>query len=207
MKRSEINRAIESMVALAEQMRFEFPPFAHFTAEQWRGCGADYDEIRRAGLGWDITDFGKGDFARCGLTLFTVRNGVHDDPNSKPYCEKIMRVGEGQVTPMHFHWKKTEDIINRGGGNLVCEVHRATQDETLSDEAVTLSMDGRTRQVPAGSQLVLSPGESITLTPYVYHAFWGETGKGPVLVGEVSTVNDDAHDNRFLEELPRFPGH
>jgi D-lyxose ketol-isomerase len=22
----------------------------------------------------------------------------------------------------------------------------------------------------------------------------------------VSTVNDDAHDNRFLEELPRFPG-
>ena len=39
----------------------------------------------------------------------------------------------------------------------------------------------------------------------MYHAFWGAAGTGSVLVGEVSRVNDDARDNRFLEPLPRFP--
>lgn len=28
---------------------------------------------------------------------------------------------------------------------------------------------------------------------------------GTVLAGEVSRVNDDTNDNRFLEPLPRFP--
>ncbi len=36
-------------------------------------------------------------------------------------------------------------------------------------------------------------------------SFIGETGKGKVLVGEVSAVNDDHTDNRFLEKLGRFP--
>ncbi len=59
------------------------------------------------------------------------------------------------------------------------------------------------RTVAAGSVIVLSPGESITLLPYCYHSFWGleET----VLVGEVSTVNDDNTDNRFYEPIGRFP--
>jgi hypothetical protein len=164
------------------------------------------DEIRVAGLGWDVTDFGRGDFAKCGLTLFTVRNGRHDEPNSKPYCEKIMLVREDQLTPMHFHWKKTEDIINRGGGNLVVKVYMASKDERLDDATVTISADGKRLQLPAAGELVLRPGESVTLTPYLYHAFWGQPGHGMVLVGEVSTVNDDAHDNRFLDGLPRYPG-
>ncbi|MCB9850724.1 MAG: D-lyxose/D-mannose family sugar isomerase [Phycisphaerales bacterium] len=206
MKRSEINQAIEHMIGFADGLHFKLPPFGHFTPGDWQTCGAAYDEIRRAGLGWDVTDFGKGDFAKCGLTLFTVRNGVLNDADSKTYCEKIMLVLEEQLTPMHFHWKKTEDIINRGGGNLICQVHRANNEERLGSDEVVVSMDGCEKHVPAGSKLVLKPGESVTLTPYVYHAFWGEPGKGPVLVGEVSTVNDDANDNRFLDELPRYPG-
>jgi D-lyxose ketol-isomerase len=49
----------------------------------------------------------------------------------------------------------------------------------------------------------LSPGESITLPAYLYHRFWAEDGV--CLVGEVSKVNDDNKDNRFLDELGRFP--
>jgi D-lyxose ketol-isomerase len=206
MKRSEINQAIRDMLALLERYHFKLPGFAHFAPQDWKAKGPEFDEIRQAGLGWDITDFGKGDFARVGLTLFTVRNGRLNVPDSKTYCEKIMMVGEGQVTPMHFHWQKTEDIINRGGGNLVCELHRAAPDEKLSDAPVVVSVDGERRELPPGGKVVLRPGESVTLTPYLYHAFWGEPGKDRVLVGEVSTVNDDARDNRFLEELPRFPG-
>jgi D-lyxose ketol-isomerase len=51
----------------------------------------------------------------------------------------------------------------------------------------------------------LSPGESIALYQGLYHKFYGEPGKGKVLVGEVSAVNDDHTDNRFHEELGRFP--
>lgn len=51
----------------------------------------------------------------------------------------------------------------------------------------------------------LSPGESICLEQGVYHRFYGEPGKGKVLVGEVSMVNDDASDNRFYEPVGRFP--
>jgi len=206
MKRSEINAAIQRMLDFAQSLRFQLPPFAHWSPDAWLTRGHEYDDIRKARLGWDITDFGKGNFSACGLTLFTVRNGRHGDSATKPYCEKIMLVLEDQLTPMHFHWKKTEDIINRGGGNLICKVCRASRDEQLADEPVTVSIDGRTCTVPGGHEFTLTPGESITLCPYQYHAFWGEKGKGPVLVGEVSTVNDDAADNRFLEKLPRFPG-
>ena len=115
MKRSEINRYVrEALVFLAEH-RFALPEWATWTPAMWADCGDACREIRDNALGWDVTDFGKGDFAREGLTLFTLRNGnpPHD---RKPYCEKIMVVREGQATPMHFHWHKMEDIINRGGG-------------------------------------------------------------------------------------------
>ncbi len=194
------------MIEFADSFRFHLPPFAHWTPEDWQRKGSECDEIRAAALGWDVADFGSGDFARQGLTLFTIRNGVHDRADTKPYCEKLMMVCENQLTPMHFHWKKTEDIINRGGGNLICKVYQADQDERPADTKVAVAMDGRTLEVQPGTELVLEPGESITLTPYLYHSFWGAEGTGNVLVGEVSAVNDDANDNRFLEKLPRFPG-
>jgi D-lyxose ketol-isomerase len=106
---------------------------------------------------------------------------------------------------MHFHWAKTEDIINRGGGNLVVRLHNADPDDNLADTEVKVSTDGVVRRVPAGGEIILHPGESITLTPRLYHTFWGEPGKGKVLVGEVSTVNDDSNDNRFHQEIGRFP--
>ena len=108
----------------------------------------------------------------------------------------------GQVTPLHFHWTKMEDIINRGGGNLVFELFNATEDEKLADTDVQIEQDGLKKVINAGETLVLKPGESLTLAPYLYHKFYGS--KSTVMVGEVSMVNDDAHDNRFLE-AGRFP--
>lgn len=39
--------------------------------------------------------------------------------------------------------------------------------------------------------------------PGLYHEFCAEGGT--VLIGEVSAVNDDTTDNRFTEEVGRFP--
>jgi hypothetical protein len=202
MKRSQINAMIRNADAFFAEHRFHLPPFAHWTPDQWRSKGPDVREIVQRRLGWDVTDFNQGDFHRTGLLLFTVRNGDASDPGSKPYAEKIMMVGVDQVTPLHFHWHKTEDIINRGGGKLVVQLYNASPDEGLANTPVTVSTDGVQRTVPAGGSVVLSPGESITLQPYCYHAFWG--AEGTVLVGEVSAVNDDTSDNRFLEPLPRY---
>jgi D-lyxose ketol-isomerase len=122
----------------------------------------------------------------------------------KPYAEKIMIVEEEQVTPMHFHWAKMEDIINRGGGCLVVQVYNSTSEETLSDTPVKVALDGVEKTVPAGTKLRLAPGESITVPRGLFHSFWGEKGSGTVLVGEVSQVNDDNTDNRFLVAAGRF---
>jgi hypothetical protein len=111
--------------------------------------------------------------------------------------------GEDQETPLHFHWNKTEDIINRGGGNLALELFMATTDDKLSFEPVSVSIDGVATKVKAGELLILTPGKSICLKPRVYHRFYGQKGK--VLIGEVSVVNDDANDNRFYETIGRFP--
>ena len=107
---------------------------------------------------------------------------------------------------MHFHCGKMEDIINRGGGNVLIRVYNSTQNEDLDRTSdVCVHLDGRSLVVPAGTQLRLTPGESIAIQPYLYHDFSVEPGGGPVLLGEVSQCNDDHSDNRFYEPVGRFP--
>ena len=206
MKRSEINAIMRDASDFIRQSGFYLPPFAYWTPADWASKGDSAREIVENQLGWDITDFGHGNYAKDGLFLFTVRNGNPENlktMSGKLYCEKIMIVDVNQRTPMHFHWNKVEDIINRGGGKLAIKLFNSTSDERLADTDVTVSTDGLTHVLKAGDTLVLSPGESITLPSRLYHEFWGEERR--TLVGEVSLVNDDRTDNRFYEPVGRFP--
>ncbi|THB77573.1 MAG: D-lyxose/D-mannose family sugar isomerase [Desulfobulbaceae bacterium] len=207
MKRSEINKFINEARVLFETHKFHLPPFAYWSPEQWQGVGSEAAEIRENGLGWDVTDYGLGRYEHTGLLLFTIRNGNYRLKSRYPkgYAEKIMMVREAQITPWHFHWNKREDIINRGGGNLVIELYRADDQERFSDQSFGVSVDGVEQEVVPGGKVILEPGQSICLEPYVYHTFYGQTGGGSVMVGEVSDVNDDSNDNRFYEKLGRFP--
>jgi hypothetical protein len=206
MKRSEINAIMQKADDFIHSRGFYLPPFAYWTPEAWMEKGPEASEIVDNKLGWDITDFGKGDFSSLGLFLFTIRNGNIQGLQTlkgKLYAEKIMVVEDGQVTPMHFHWKKMEDIINRGGGDLLIQLYNSTTDEQLDEKhAVLVSVDGLRRTIKPGDIIRLTPGESICLEQYCYHKFWGQ---GCVLVGEVSLVNDDQQDNRFYEPIGRFP--
>jgi D-lyxose ketol-isomerase len=207
MKRSEINEILKTNVKFISDMKFHLPPFAFWGKQEWKDKDERYNEIRDAMLGWDITDFGYGDFKRIGLLMFTIRNGGLNDPRyPKPYAEKLLISEENQVTPYHYHYQKMEDIINRGGGNLLVQVYNSTPEGMLDKESmVMVYKDGFCDKVSAGTIIRLTPGESITLQPRLYHSFWGEEGTGKVLIGEVSKVNDDRVDNHFLESTGRFP--
>ncbi|HIE4664090.1 TPA: D-lyxose/D-mannose family sugar isomerase [Escherichia coli] len=206
MKRSAINDILGHTRQFFSQHDVHLPPFASFSPAQWQQLDtAAWEEVFDLKLGWDVTAFGRNNFAAHGLTLFTLRNGsAKGMPYVKCYAEKIMHVRDAQVTPMHFHWRKREDIINRGGGNLIVELWNADSNEQTADSDITVVIDGCRQKHTAGTQLRLSPGESICLPPGLYHSFCAETGFGDVLVGEVSSVNDDDHDNHFLQPLDRY---
>lgn len=201
MKRSEINAIIKEARTFFASQNFNLPQWIDWSEEEWKTKGTECAEIKRNGLGWDVTDFATGNFNEIGLTAITVRNG-NLKYDRKTYCEKLMMVRVNQVTPIHFHWKKMEDIINRAGGDLCMKLWKADEAEALTNEDVVVQIDGVTTTVKAGELLRLKPGASISFEPYVYHTFWAEGA--PCMVGEVSTVNDDENDNRFLEPLGRF---
>ena len=207
MKRSEINNAIRWAADLMKAYHISLPEYAGWSVEQWKHRAPETALIRQLMLGWDITDFGCGDFDRIGTVLYTVRNGSDTDPGAGvPYCEKYLIMKEGQRLPKHYHVSKTEDIINRGGGNVLIRVYNSLPDEEIDYEPpVVVHKDGCEMTVPAGTQVKLTPGESIHIYQGMYHDFSVEPGTGAVLMGEVSQCNDDNNDNRFNPPSGRFP--
>ena len=202
MKRSEINRYINEAKDFFAKHQFHLPVWVDWAPAEWATKGEECEEIRRNQLGWDVTDFATGKFEEIGLTLVTIRNG-NVKYDKKTYCEKIMFVRENQVTPTHFHWKKMEDIIHRGGGTFCVRLWKADENEQPTDAPCSVQIDGVTTVIPAGEVLRLYPGQSISFEPYMYHEFWSEGGHS--MIGEVSTVNDDENDNRFLQSPGRYP--
>lgn len=205
MKRSEINKLMREALEFINEHKFCLPEYVTWTYDEWKTKDpAEYFEIKENMLGWDITDFGSGDFSKIGLLLITLRNGNLNDPKYvKPYAEKLMIVEDGQVTPYHYHWQKMEDIINRGGGNLMIKCYNSDSEGNMLNTPVVIFSDGRKYTADAGELITIRPGSSITLPTGQYHTFWAEGGK--TLVGEVSRVNDDNTDNRFYEKVGRFP--
>jgi D-lyxose ketol-isomerase len=205
-KRSEINAIMEEAAAFIASFGYVLPPFASWTPDEMRARRGDVAPLIAARLGWDVTDYGLGDFARTGLFLFTARNGRQadlKDGGGMCYAEKIMISREDQLSPMHRHWLKAEDIVNRGGATLAIELYGSAPDGSFDVTAGgTVCCDGLRRAFAPGEVLRLAPGESVTLMPGDWHAFWGEGGD--VLIGEVSTVNDDETDNWFRDPVGRF---
>lgn len=220
MKRSEINEIIQYTMDKIESQLFPFPEFAYYGEEDWKNVGTDQLEIIENMLGWDITDFGTGDFSKTGLTIFVYRNGNFHQPEKygKPYAEKLLYMRDGQEMPFHYHWYKIEDVINRGGGELEITFYNSTPEDfadvdgavagkegQFADTMIEISRDGRVVTLPPGGKMILKPGESVTIKPGVYHSWKALEGKGDVILFEVSRMNDDNVDNRFKVVGGRFP--
>lgn len=206
MKRSEVNATLSWAKDILSKNNIRLPEMAYWSMDQWKANADCLEVVRKVELGWDITDFGSGEFASVGAVLYTVRNGLLADSRvGVPYCEKCIIMRSGQRLPKHYHVFKHEDIINRAGGDFsvfLWNVDPQTGKE--QDSAVHFFMDGLPRSVAAGDEVVVTKGNSITLSPYVAHVFGPKRGGGDCIIGEVSKVNDDHTDNYFLERVSRF---
>ena len=205
MKRSEIQAAIEWAKNFLGEYGFALPDFAYWSMDEWKGNRPKLDTIIKTMRGWDVTTFGHDNFDEMGAVLFTIRNGLLGTDIGCPYAEKLILMKEGQVLPMHFHSMKTEDIINHAGGVLVIQVYNSLPDGSVDKERdVRLLMDGIESHVPAGTFVEITRGNSMTIYPGLYHLFMAKEGTGDLIVGEVSSVNDDKTDNHFEVERARF---
>ena len=209
MKRSKINHLLDEGVAFLESRSISLPTQAFWNLEDWSKNRENAAELKKRGIGWDLTDFGSGKFESIGLLCYTLSNGIIGPeglPVDQAYSNKLLIVGENQVTPMHHHRSKTEDIINTGGGNLQIKLFNVSSAEKPDTKnPVKVLRNGIWTIYAPGTMITLHPGERVRLDPGHYHEFWGQAGQGKVLVEEVSSVNDDRTDNIFADEFGRFP--
>lgn len=204
MKRSEINKQIKWAMQACERLGFRLPSFAFWSNETWEANKDRTEHMVSVCQGWDVTDYNSGMFDQVGAVLFTLRNGnIYDPSKGTPYCEKIIAMKAGQMLPMHFHYSKTEDIINRCGGTLCVRVFNSKPEsegyEIDPESDVHLRLDGLPVTIPAGGTVEIENGNSITLFPYIYHEFYAKEECGDLIVGEVSSINDDSKDNHFAK--------
>jgi hypothetical protein len=210
MRRSEINRLIRGGTEFLKSRDYPLPPQAFWSFKDWNKNKDKVAEMTKRRIGWDLTDFGSGNYEKIGLLLYTLSNGIIDLDGQiidQCYSNKLLIVGENQLTPMHHHGRKMEDIINLGGGNLQIKIYNVGEaGEVDESSSVKIFRNETWESYKPGTVITLEPGERVRLDAHHYHQFWAEPGKGKALVEEVSSVNDDQTDNFFLENLPRFPG-
>jgi D-lyxose ketol-isomerase len=145
---------------------------------------------------WDVTDFGLGNWRKFGLVLVNLA----EEPE---YCEKLMYAQKGMTTPAHCHRKKKEDIICRWG-RLAVQVWAGLPSKNPG-KRFRIPVNHELYEVKSGTVLELEAGSRVTLVPGVYHAFCPLTAE--CVIGEVSTANDDLHDNFFVDaSIGRYPG-
>lgn len=214
LERSTINHTVAMAREVLRMLHVPMPPIASWSLEKWEQAGAEMQEVRDCMIGWDVTDFGSERFHEIGRCLFTLRNGRSNDPRyPKCYAEKILIEPEGQRSPMHYHRSKREDIINRGGGNVIVVLHSIGRGGMPGTSALHVQLDARREKIPSGQPIRLKPGESLSIPPGTFHQFWAEEGTGMQMNGsrysvssEVSSVCDDWNDNVFIDSWAvRFP--
>jgi len=202
LKRSEVNSILRNAADFFDSFGNFLPPQAKWSMDEWLAHNKEMAPAIKGAVGWDIFKPAP-DFAKEGLTLYTLTNGYPG--NYQVYAEKLLMATPGQVTPMHYHGIKQEDIICAGGANMHIQLYWAASERQLADKPVEVVLNSRVRTVQPGEELVLVPGERITLTPKMFHRFWADpSAKTPGFIREVSMVNDDTSDNYFLDELGRF---
>src|SRR5260370_63569 len=111
MKRSEINAIIHDADAFLRLSGFYLPPFAYWTPEDWQSKRKEAHEIIDHRLGWDVTDFGQGDYRNVGLCVFTLRNG--ESITIPQYCYHTFWAEESRTLVGEVSLVNDDNLDNR----------------------------------------------------------------------------------------------
>lgn len=84
MRRSEVNKIILEVEKNLESNKFFLPKLSMYSLENWRQVFQYESEIVDTMLGWDISDFGLGNFYDTGIVSFVLRNGSYNNPAKYP---------------------------------------------------------------------------------------------------------------------------
>ena len=205
MLRSEINQIIKNSKSYFNKNNFYLPPWSSWTLNDWKK-NINFAKIAyESQIGWDVTDFGKNNFQKEGAVLFCIRNGNKKSKKSTTYCEKLLLLMPNQKIPFHFHKRKTEDIINKCNGVLELGLYASNNQFYKKKESVILNIDSKPTKIKPNTKIFLQPGQSITIKPYFCHYLKSSNkNKKNLIVGEVSSLNDDCCDNYFPDKNLRF---
>jgi len=153
--------------------------------------------------GWAIPPNPKWDITDCGLGFDSFIIALINLAEEPEYCEKLFYCVENKPVPMHCHHLKKEDIICRWGSFQV-ELWAGDPRTTEKGTSFLVKKNGEKISYRSGEVIQLDAGERITIDPFVYHSFWSITPE--VIIGEVSTANNDLTDNFFVDgKIGRFP--
>ena len=159
-----------------------------------------------------LSEFGVTDEMVCSVLQRSVGKGVSGAAPSQgltPRAKSVVELAVSEAARMGSSAIGTAHLlmgILREGGNMGLRILRTVGvDPNKMYSAVVKRVGDLSRTVPAGTQLRLTPGMSISIQPRLYHDFEVEPGSGDVLIGEVSQCNDDNTDNRFEPPVGRFP--
>ena len=201
MLRSKVNSHIKLSLNYLLKKNYNLPIWASWNFSKWKRNTKLAKKISTYQLSWDITDFGSDNFDKIGLTLFTLRNGTLSEKNNIQYAEKLMVLKPNQAIPYHYHKRKIEDIINRYGGELELGLYHTNNDKKI----INYEIDSKTKHIKPFKKIKISEGQSIRLFPFCCHYFKSPLkNKKLLIIGEVSSVNNDNNDNFFPSNAPRF---
>lgn len=204
MKRSLINNRIQQAIVKFKENSVLLPPQASWDFGKWKSNEKTANEWNLRNLGWDITDFGLGDYDKYGGILFTVLNSEIASEADQPYSKKYLIRQKNQGAPLHYHAKKIETITCIGRGTLQIQVYNQGNDGELDKEKkVKILINSFLEELTPGSIIKLKPGESIRIPNRLYHSF--KALDNYVISEEVSGVNNDKNDNFWLSNVGRFP--
>lgn len=199
MKRSEINRWINYSLKYFKKNKFYLPEWSEWKLSRWKKNRILAKKICKLQLGWDITDFGRNFFSEEGLILFSLRNGNKYNKRGIQYAEKLLLMIPGQKIPFHFHKLKKEDIINKYGGNLELFFYKK------KINSIEIYIDQQKKIIDSFKKIKIGIGQSVYIPPNLIHSFRvPKKNKIPLIIGEVSSINDDNNDNFFPKKNIRF---
>lgn len=199
MKRSEINKLINFSLNYFKKNKFYLPEWSKWKLDKWANNKILAKKLCNLQLGWDITDFGRKNFSMEGLILFSLRNGDKNNKKDIQYAEKLLLMLPGQKIPYHFHKLKKEDIINKFGGKLELKFYKNNK------EKIEIDIDRQKKILKCKQKLEIKIGQSVYIPPKLIHSFAvSKKNKSPLIIGEVSSINDDDNDNYFPNKNIRF---